>query len=488
MPASRPKKKFQRYDPDQILLVAPNMHEWLPQNHLCYFVSDTVDGLDLSLFYARYDEPRGSPPYDPRMMVKIIVFAYCLGVTSSRQIFQALLENVAFRVLAAGSRPDHRTICRFRADPAVALQGLFLQVLDLCQRANMVPAKAVALDGTKVKANASIAKNRTKEQLEAELRDRVKQVFAEAERKDKEEDELYGEENDGFSLPAHLGDRKARKEFIREGLRQLKEEEEKRKAEEEKKLAERQEKEKEEAAKGKEVRGRKPVQKEAKPSRRNTTDPDSRTMKTQNGYVQGLNVQIATDCSSQVIVACDVVQDGNDKHQLARMLALVRENLGRPPEKLLADAGYFSTKEVDGVVGTELFVATKSRKKAGMEEFLPIIELGGRPTTKQAMELLLGTNEGRATYSLRGQTVEPVNGQLKDRGGMREFKLRGLEGTKLEASLTCLGHNIKKLYRWSKTINSNRNSGKIYTGHGTMTSMISSGTGRSGHPTGIASG
>ena len=473
MPASRPKKKFQRYDPDQILLVAPNMHEWLPQNHLCYFVSDTVDGLDLSLFYARYDEPRRSPPYDPRMMIKIFVYAYCLGVTSSRQIFQALLENVAFRVLAAGSRPDHRTICRFRADHAVALQGLFLQVLDLCQRANMVPAKAVALDGTKVKANASMAKNRTKEQLDKELRDYVEKVFAEAERKDKEEDELYGEENNGFSLPAHLRDRKERRERIREGLRQLKEEADKRKAEEEKKLADRQEKEKEEEAKGKEVRGRKPIEKDPKPSRRNTTDPDSRTMKTRNGYVQGYNVQIAVDCSSQVIVACDVVQDGNDKHQLRRMFSQVRENLGRLPEKLLADAGYYSTKEVDGVVGTELFIATKSRRKTGLDEVLPIIELGGRPTTKQAMELLLGTNEGRAIYRLRGQTVEPVNGQLKDRGGMREFRLRGLDKTRTEALLASIGNNIKKLWRWSKKDDPDQEHGRFATGPRPVASMIS---------------
>ena len=489
MPDSRPKKKFQRYDPDQTLLIAQDLRELLPKDHFCYFVADTVDDLDLSSIYARYDEPRGFPPYDPKMMVNIIVYAYCIGETSSRRIFQALQENIAFLVLAAGNQPDHRTICRFRRMHAEALRGLFLQVLDMCKRDGLVPAKAVALDGTKVKANASMAKNRTKEQLDKEherLKDDIDRYFAEAERIDKEEDELYGEENNGFSLPAHLRDRKARREHIREGLRQLKEEEEKRKAEEEKKLADRQEKEKEEAAKGKEVRGRKPVQKEAKPSRRNTTDPDSRTMKTQNGYVQGYNVQIAADCSSQVVVAWDVVQDGNDKHQLARMFSLVRENLGRLPEKLLADAGYFSTKEVDDVVGTELFVATKSRKKAGMEEFLPIIELGGRPTTKQAMELLLGTNEGHAVYRLRGQTVEPVNGQLKDRGGMREFKLRGLEGTKLEASLTCLGHNIKKLFRWSKTINSNRNASKIDTSHGPVASMISSGAGRSGHPTVIA--
>ena len=472
MPASRPKKKFQRYDPDQTLLVAPNMHEWLPQNHLCYFVSDTIDGLDLSSFYAKYDEPRGSPPYDPRMMIKIFVYAYCLGVTSSRQIFQALLENVAFRVLAAGSRPDHRTICRFRAEHAEALRGLFLQVLDMCQRANMVPAKAVALDGTKVKANASLAKNRTKDQLDKELRD-IDKYFAEAERIDKEEDELYGEENDGFSLPAHLGDRKARKEFIREGLRQLKEEADKKKAEEEKKLAERQEKEKEEASKGKEVRGRKPVQKEAKPSRRNTTDPDSRTMKTQNGYVQGYNVQIVVDCSSQVIIACDVVQDGNDKHQLRRMFSQVRENLGRLPEKLLADAGYFSTKEIDGIEGTELFVATKSRKKAGLDELLPIIELGGRPTTKQAMELRLGTNEGRAAYSLRGQTVEPVNGQLKDRGGMREFRLRSLDKTRTEALLASMGNNIKKLWKWSKKDDTGQEHGRLATGPRPVASTIS---------------
>jgi transposase len=472
MPASRPKKKFQRYDPDQTLLIAPDLHEWLPDDHLCYFVSDIIDDLDLSSIYARYDVLRGSPPYEPRMMVKVIVYSYCIGDTSSRQIFKNLLENVAFRVLAANSRPDHRTICRFRADHAEALRGLFQQVLDMCKREGLVPAKAVALDGTKVKANASMAKNRTKEQLDKELRDYVEKVFAEAERKDKEEDELYGEENDGFSLPAHLRDRKVRRERIREGLRQLKEEEEKRKAEEEKKLADRQEKENEEAAKGKEVRGRKPVEKDPKPSRRNTTDPDSRAMKTRNGYVQGYNVQIVVDCSSQVIVACDVVQDGNDKHQLRRMLSLTREGIGRWPEKMLADAGYFSTKEVDGVVGTELFVATKSRKKAGLEEFLPIIELGGRPTTKQAMELLLGTNEGRATYRLRGQTVEPTFGQLKDQGGMREFCMRGIEKTRTEAILASMGNNIKKLWRWANKDESDQTPARQATGRGPVASVV----------------
>jgi len=380
MPAPRPKKKFQRYDPDQVLLIAPDIREWLPDDHLCHFVSEVVDDLDLASIYARYDERRGFPPYEPRMMVKVLVYAYCIGVTSSRQMFRELMENVPFRVLAAGNRPDHRTINRFRAQHAEALRGLFQQVLDICRREGLVPAKAVALDGTKVKANASIAKNRTKEQLDKEqqkVSEDIDRYFAEAER-------------------------------IREGLRQIREEE--------RKLADRKGKEAEEAAKGKEARGRKSIQREAKPPRRNTTDPDSRTMRTRNGYVQGYNVQIAVDCSSQVIVACDVVQDGNDKHQLRRMLSLVRENIGRLPEKLLADAGYFSTREVDSVEGTELFVATRSRKKAGLDELLPIIELGGRPTTKQAMELLLCTPNGRTTYRLRGQTVETVIGQLKDRG------------------------------------------------------------------------
>jgi hypothetical protein len=206
------------------------------------------------------------------------------------------------------------------------------------------------------------------------------------------------------------------------------------------------------------------VQKEAKPARRNTTDPDSRTMKTRNGYVQGYNVQIAVDCSSQVIVACDVVQEGNDKHQLRRMLSLVREGIGRLPEKLLADAGYFSTREIDEVDGTELFVATKSRRKTALEEVLPIIELGDRPTTKQAMELLLGMTDGRATYRLRGQTVEPIIGQLKDGGGMREFLMRGLERTKPEAVLARMGNNIKKLWRARMNGGSDRNSTNNLTG------------------------
>lgn len=464
MPAPSPKKKFQRYDPEQTLIIAPNLHDWLPDDHLCYFVSEVVDDLDLASIYARYDERRGFPPYGPRMMIKILVYAYCIGVTSSRQMFKELLENVPFRVLAAGNRPDHRTINRFRAQHAAALRGLFQQVLDICRKEGLVPAKAVALDGTKVKANASMAKNRTREQLEKERqKDDIDRYFAEAERIDKEEDELYGEENDGFSLPAHLRDRKARRERIREALRQIKEEEDKKK-EEEKKLAERKEKEEEEASKGKEVRGRKPIEKEAKPSRRNTTDPDSRTMKTRTGYVQGYNVQIAVDCSSQVIVACDVVQDGNDKHQLRRMLSRVREGIGRLPERLLADAGYFSTKEIDGIEGTDLFVATRSRKKAGPEEVLPIIEIGGRPTTKQAMEVLLYTTDGRAAYALRGRTVEPAIGQLKDGGGMRGFVLRGLEMARLEAAMASMGSNIKKLWRASNKNSSNRNKTHRLTG------------------------
>jgi transposase len=469
MPAPVFKKKFQRYDPNQNLIIAPDLREWLPEDHLCYFVSDIVDDLDLSSIYARYDERRGFPPYEPRMMVKILVYAYCIGQTSSRQIFKELLENVPFRVLASGNRPDHRTISRFRVQHVHALRGLFQQVLDLCKKEGLVPAKAVALDGTKVKANASMAKNRTKEQLEKEqqrLTDDIDRYFAEAERIDKEEDKLYGEENDGFSLPAHLRDRKMRRERIREGLRQMKEEEEKKKADEEKRLADRKKKEEDEAEKGKDERGRKPVQKEAKPPRRNTTDPDSRTMKTRNGYVQGYNVQIVVDCSSQVIVACDVVQNGNDKHQLRHMLSLAREGIGRLPKKLLADAGYFTTKEVDGVVGTDLYIATRSRKKASIDEVLPIIEIGGQPTTKQAMELLLGTPDGRAVYNLRGQTVEPAIGQLKDGGGLREFHMRGIEKTKTEALLTSMGNNIKKLWRKDGNHDSSRNHIDITAGQG----------------------
>jgi hypothetical protein len=155
------------------------------------------------------------------------------------------------------------------------------------------------------------------------------------------------------------------------------------------------------------------------------------------------------------------------------MFSQVRENLGRPPEMLLADAGYFSTKEIDGIEGTELFVATKSRKKASLDELLPIIELGGRPTTKQAMELRLGTNEGRAAYRLRGQTVEPVNGQLKDRGGMREFRLRGLDKTRTEALLASMGNNIKKLWRWSKKDDTDQEYGRLATGPRPVASMIS---------------
>ena len=317
-------KSYRPYYPDAELLLPPSLRDWLPEDHLVYFVSDLVDQLDLSAITTVYeDEERGYPPYHPAMLTKVLVYAYCVGVFSSRRIQQRLVEDVAFRVLAAGNHPDFRTIADFRKTHLAALRGFFEQVLRLAREMGAPHLGRVALDGSKVKANASKHKamsyGRMREK-QRQLRQEVQQLLDQAEAADAAEDAEYGSDRRGDELPAELQRRESRLKRIREAKQAL-----------------------ETRAKDEAAAGGQPAE-SAKPDPKaqyNFTDPESRIMKGPDGFVQAYNVQVAVD-ELQLIVGQAVTQETNDKKQLMPMITTIEQQSGDTPSELLADAGYCS--------------------------------------------------------------------------------------------------------------------------------------------------
>jgi transposase len=420
-------KTFRPYEPEQMLLMPASLRDWLPENHLAYFISDVVDHLDLGAIMARYEaEERGYPPYHPRMMVKVLLYAYCIGVPSSRKIAKRLEEDVSFRVLSANNTPDFRTISDFRKEHLSVLAGLFVQVLQLCQRAGLVKLGHVALDGTKVKANASKHKAMSygrMKQEEARLEEEVKRLLKEAEAVDEEEDHRYGKDKRGDELPRELARRESRLKKIREAKAAL---------------------EAEEQAK---VVGDK--------KQHNFTDPDSRIMlSSDKSFVQAYNCQAAVDSQSQVVVACEATNQASDKPHLKPMVAQVEANAGNKPKKLSADAGYFSEENLKLMErkGVEAYIPPDKQRHT---ETLPAAPRGRIPkglSFKERMRRKLRTKKGQGVYSKRKVSVEPVFGQIKQARGFRQFLLRGLRKVSAEWRLICLTHNLLKLYitrRWA---------------------------------------
>ena len=326
-------KTYLPYEPDQQLLLPAALQEWLPDDHLAYFISDVVDQLDMSKVTARYErERRGGPPYHPRMMVKVLLYGYCVGVASSRRIAQRLHEDIAFRVLAANNTPDFRTISDFRKDNVDALSGLFVQVLALCQQAGLVKLGHVALDGTKVKANASKHKamsyQRMKEKA-AQLAAEVAELLRQAQAADDEEDRRYGKDKRGDELPQELAFRERRLEKIREAMAAL-------------------EAEAQAAAEQAEAEGGKHPGVPDDKAQRNFTDTESRIIPAPGGkdFLQAYNCQAVVDSAHQVIVAARATNQTSDKQQAASMMEETIDNVGAVPREVSADAGYYSAKAV----------------------------------------------------------------------------------------------------------------------------------------------
>ena len=428
-------KTFRPYDPDQLLVLPPSLQEWLPAEHLAYFVSDVVEGLDLSAIYASYSEERGYPPYNPTMMTKLWLYGYACGVRSARKLQRASMEDVGFRVLCAGNEPDFRTLSEFRRRHLEALGGLFAQILQLCREAGLVKLGHVAIDGTKVKANASKHKAMSYERMqseEARLKAEIERWFGEVEANDRAEDELYGVDKTGDELPEELRHRKGRLKKIAEAKAAL--EERARRA----------------AQDSGEGEGDGEVKPDPK-AQRNFTDPQSRIMRSSDGaFIQGYNCQLAVDAEKQVIVAADVVQEANDVRELIPMVEASVDAFQEVPKAFSADAGYFSQDNAETLQDYEI-EAYVAPEKIGHRQWREAKSPRGRIpnglTEKERMRRKLETKKGRAEYDKRKITVEPVCGQLKTVQGMRQFHQRGLEKVTGEWLLACTSHNLLKLFR-----------------------------------------
>ena len=425
-------KTFRTYVPEQNLLLPASLREWLPDDHLSYFVSDVVDQLDLSEIERVYEEEeRGQPPYHPRMMTKILVYGYCVGVFSSRRIQKRLVEDVAFRVLAAGNQPDFRTISDFRKLHLKALEELFQQMLRLTLETGMMKLGRVALDGSKVKGNASKHKamsyGRMKE-TEKRLREEVRKLLNQAEAADKEEDSRYGRDRRGDELPEELQRRETRIARIREAKRALEE-----RAREQAK------------SKGKDPEEAQPTKK----AQYNFTDPESRMLKGPDGFLQGYNTQIAVEPVFQLIVGQRVTQAANDKQQMVPLVEAIEKQSGQKPEGVVADSGYCSDENLKYLAKKKLegFVATEKQKHGQRNQPCPRGPLPREASRVERMQRKLETKAGAAVYATRKFIVEPVFGQIKQARGFRQFLLRGIEKVRAEWALICMTHNILKFHK-----------------------------------------
>lgn len=446
---------FLPYQQDQLLLLPPDLREWVGEGSLPRFLSDVVDHLEakgrLAPIYGKYrSDGWGRAAYHPCMMVKVVLYGYCVGLRSSRKVEQALELDVGFRYLAANQQPNFRTVAEFRRVHLGELGELFVEVLALCAEAGLVKLERVALDGRRVAGNASLQRNRTREALERE----AAEILKEAERVDQEEDEKYGPDRRGNEPREGWRTHEERQQRIREAIDRLDREAEAAKQVQAERI-------RVQEAKARR-RGRRPTGPKLKepeevvdPKRKaNTTDPDSFMMKTRKGWEQGYNGQAMADCSSQVIVAQMVAKKGVDHGLIGPMLERCEAQAGRRPQECLADAGYWSADKAElEQETTELFIATTkdyAQQRQARELGPPRGRIPRRLTLRQRMERKLRTKQGQEAYKQRASTIEPVFGQMEGRG-LNRFLLRGYEKVSGEWMLFCLSHNLLKLWRsgWS---------------------------------------
>ena len=457
-------KTFRAWTIDQPLLLPLSVQDFVAPDHLARFVlALIVDELDLIEIVAAYSNEKGQPPFNPHMMTALLLYAYCRGLYSSRRIARACRERVDFMSIVALDPPDFRTISSFRKRHLKALGGLFVQVLKLCEKAGLVKLGHVALDGSKIKANASKHKAMSYERMEkraGELEAEVARWLSSAEAADAGEDKLYGRDKSGEEMPDWVADTKRRAEIIRAAKAALEAEA---KAATEAKVKEKTAAEEKRQAEGR----RKPGPKAAPPSgepapkaQKNFTDPESRIMKSKDGFVQAYNAQAAVDAEAQVIVAQAVTQEANDKRQLVPMTDAIETNLGRKPEQLSADSGYCSDANIEALEtrGIDGYIApgrTKDTADGAAEASLaaPPADASATaspgppsaPTRVEAMREKIKAGGHDSPYRLRKQLPEPVFGQIKQARGFRQFLLRGFEKVQAEWSMVCTAHNLLKL-------------------------------------------
>ncbi|MBU2583189.1 MAG: IS1182 family transposase [Alphaproteobacteria bacterium] len=437
-------KHFRPWRIDQTQLLPASVEDYVPAGHLSRFIVALVrESLDLGEIEASYASALGQPPFDPALMTALLLNGYASGIYSSRRIAKACTERADFMMIVAGDPPDFRTISDFRKRHLKALAELFVQVLRLAETAGLVKLGHVALDGTKIKANASKHKAMSYQRMkrrEAELQAEVDRWLSAAEAADAEEDALYGSKR-GDELPGWVADKQKRLAKIRDAKAAL-EAEAKAAAEEERRL--RAAAEEKRVAEGRKKSGKTPKPPDDAPdpkSQKNFTDPESRILKTGDGFIQGYNAQAAVDGQAQIIVAHELTPSTSDHGQFVPLVDGIEANLGRRPKEASADAGYLSEANLEAMVarGVKAYVACGRAKRAAE---------GGRgaggPLT-QAMRRRLKRAGWRSRYRLRKQIVEPVFGQIKQGRGFRQFLLRGVENVRAEWALICIAHNLTKL-------------------------------------------
>jgi transposase len=439
-------KDFRPWKIDEAQLLPASVQDYVPKDHLSRLIVALVrEELDLSAIAGSYRSALGQPPFDPRMMTALLLHGYASGIYSSRRIARAAVERADFMMIVAGDAPDFRTISEFRRRHLKALAALFVQVLQLAAKAGLVKLGHVALDGTKIKANASKHKAMSYERMkkrEAELKAEVERWLEAAEAADREEDELHGNRR-GDEMPDWVADKQKRLEKIREAKAAL--EAEARAAAEEA-ARRREQAEQKRIAEGRKKSGKRPSPPKTEPegkAQRNFTDPQSRILKTKDGYIQGYNAQAAVDSEAQIIVAHGLTHGMSDQDQLVPLVDGIKDNLGRKPREASADAGYCSEANLAALAerNVSAYLAT-GRAKHPAEGRANI----AGPLT-QAMRDKLKRAGWRTRYRLRKQVVEPVFGQIKQARGFRQFLLRGIDKVKAEWALICTAHNLTKLAR-----------------------------------------
>ena len=432
-------KTFRNWDIEQLIMFPPSVQDFVPKGHLAHFVRNTAcEALDLSAILNCYSEERGYPPYHPTMMTAVLLYAYCQGIYSSRRIAKACQERVDFMAVTGMQTPDFRTISDFRKRHLAALGELFVQVLRLCRQAGLVKLGHVALDGTKLKANASKHKAMSYQRMkkaETELEGIVSGWFKQAQASDVREDQEHGAELSGEELPDWVRDKQRRLEKIREARARLEAE-----------VAARTTQngaDKKSSGAGRPRKNDPGTPRDSAQS--NFTDPESRIMKSHDGFIQAYNAQAAVDADSQVIVAQKLTNNASDAQQLAPIAAQIKQNTGRQAQELSADAGYCSEDNLKELKRRHIegYIAT-GRQKHG-----EAAAAGERPikpgSLLYAMWQKLRRGGHRSRYRLRKQTVEPVFGQIKQGRGFRQFLLRGICQVSVEWSLICTAHNLLKL-------------------------------------------
>jgi transposase len=467
-------KTFRPWKIDEPLFLPPMVQDFVAEDHLARFVLSLVrDDIDLAEITGSYVSERGQPPFDPTMMTTLLLYSYCCGIYSSRRIARSCCERVDFMSIVAFDTPDFRTVSEFRRRHLKALSALFTQILQLCETAGLVKLGHVALDGTKIKANASKHKAMSYERMEkraVELEAEVAKWLEVAEATDAAEDKLHGADKTGEEMPDWIADKKRRAERIRKAKAELEAEA---KAAAEAKLKAAAEAQQQREAEGRKKSGRQAAPPSTMPdpkAQKNFTDPESRIMKSKDGFVQAYNAQIAVDSIAQIIVAQDVTQSAVDSGQLVPMIDAAKTNLGRYPEQASADAGYCSEANLEALENRDIdgYVATGRARDAvdgtggGGDDDAPgasnpvsgskpqaELQPAAAPTRVEAMRAKLKAGGHASPYRLRKQLPEPVFGQIKQARGFRQFLLRGFDNIRAEWATVCTAHNLLKLaQRW----------------------------------------